>query len=249
MAEHQQYHHDQSQATSPAPNITPVPSTTPIKFGNNKTDSALFSSTLDSTLVNLDPVKAFMNNDPTPLQKHVMFFDRNKDGILTPFETFEGFRILGYGYFLSIFGTIAIHLAFSYITLDSWIPDPFFTIYIKNIHRTIHGSDTGIYDNDGSVKEWRLREIFQKFANSIEATSGTGRIGLSFADGWRLTESARDLYDPIGWISAKLEWFFLYVLVAKDGIVTKDDIQAVYDGSLFERIEEERKNQSHFHSC
>jgi peroxygenase len=239
------YQHGQFQPVSPAPNVTPVPSTTPVIIKSKDGEGVVTDPiAMEENRKRNNP---FLIDNPSTLQRHVMFFDRNKDGVLTPLETFEGFRVLGYGYFLSLLGTFVIHLVFSYMTLDTWIPDPFFTIYIKNIHRAIHGSDTGIYDHDGNVKEWRMGEILQKFASTVEATSGTGRVGLSFGDGWRLTETDRDIYDPIGWVAAKLEWFFLYVLIAKDGIVSKEDIKATYDGSLFERIERERRNQHYHH--
>jgi peroxygenase len=30
------------------------------------------------------------NHELTPLQKHVAFFDRNKDGVIYPSETYQG---------------------------------------------------------------------------------------------------------------------------------------------------------------
>lgn len=75
----------------------------------------------------------------------------NHDGLLTPFESFAGLRALGYGYFLSLLGTVLVHFSLSYWTLDSWIPDPFFTIHLKNIHRCTHGSDSHVYDHHGTT--------------------------------------------------------------------------------------------------
>lgn len=42
-------------------------------------------------------------------------------------------------------------------------------------------------------------------------------------------------------IAAYAEWKILYVLCkSKDGLLHKDTVRAVYDGSLFERMEKER---------
>ncbi|KAK6242362.1 hypothetical protein SCA6_007751 [Theobroma cacao] len=51
--------------------------------------------------------------DQNVLQKHVAFFDRNHDGLIYPWETFEGFRAIGAGYMLSIASAILINIALS----------------------------------------------------------------------------------------------------------------------------------------
>lgn len=35
-------------------------------------------------------VEGVAEEDMTPLQKHVAFFDRNNDGVIYPWETFQG---------------------------------------------------------------------------------------------------------------------------------------------------------------
>lgn len=55
-----------------------------------------------------------------------------------------------------------IHPTFSFFTLSSWIPDPFFRIRVKSIHRARHGSDTGVYDSQGRFVSAKFEEIFEK---------------------------------------------------------------------------------------
>jgi hypothetical protein len=69
-------------------------------------------------LLSLQGGHAVAKYDPanmTALQKHVSFFDRNKNGIITPPETFEGDYVVstrcfnhGYVHLLSIFETFYI---------------------------------------------------------------------------------------------------------------------------------------------
>lgn len=77
---------------------------------------------------------------------------RNGDGVITLMETYEGLRAIRFGVIVSVLGTIVIHSFMSYPTQDSWIPDPTFPIYIKNIHRCKHGSDSEVYNHRGRAK-------------------------------------------------------------------------------------------------
>nr|XP_009598391.1 probable peroxygenase 7 [Nicotiana tomentosiformis] len=49
----------------------------------------------------------------TPLEKHVMFFDINKDGVIYPWETYKGFRKIGSGVLLSTVASIFINIGLS----------------------------------------------------------------------------------------------------------------------------------------
>ncbi|KAM0917917.1 hypothetical protein ACQ4PT_009317 [Festuca glaucescens] len=49
------------------------------------------------------------NHELMPLQKHIAFFDRNKDGVIYPSKTYQGFRAIGCGVALSAFSAVFIH--------------------------------------------------------------------------------------------------------------------------------------------
>lgn len=84
------------------------------------------------------------SNDQSVIQQHVDYFDLNGDGIITMLETYRSFRRLRYNIMSSFAAMLVINLSFSYFTLDTWIPDPTFNIYVKNIHAGKHGSDSGM---------------------------------------------------------------------------------------------------------
>jgi peroxygenase len=58
-------------------------------------------------------------------------------------------RRIGFGRAISFGAIFVIHGTFSYVTSPSWLPSLFFPIYINRMHRTKHGSDSGVYDTEG----------------------------------------------------------------------------------------------------
>lgn len=177
----------------------------------------------------------YNNNGYTVLQQHIAFFDRNNDGVIYPWETFQGFHALGFNIIISLIGMLFIHSAQSYPTLDSWIPDPWFPVYIKNIHRAKHGSDSEVYDSEGRFVPSKFEEIFSKYAK-------TEKTRMTFWELMDMTAACRNVADPFGWIAAKGEWSVTYWLLKdEDDFLTKEAIRGMFDGSIFEQIEQRRK--------
>jgi hypothetical protein len=92
---------------------------------------------------------------------------------------------------------LIIHSNFSYPTLPSVIPDPLLRIYIQNIHRCKHGSDSGTYDTEGRCIPQKFEDIFSKYAKD--------KVGLTIWDLWDFHKGQRMLIDPIGWFGQIFE--------------------------------------------
>ena len=133
----------------------------------------------------------------TVLQQHCDFFDRDHDGVLWPKDTFIGFHRLGFGIILSWVAVLVIHGNFSYPTCSGWLPDPFFRVFLKNIHKDKHGSDTGTYDTEGRFIPQKFEDIFAKYAE--------GRDYLTIWDVSNVLKGQRCIADPIGWGGAFFE--------------------------------------------
>ncbi|KAI9091417.1 hypothetical protein K1719_028228 [Acacia pycnantha] len=172
------------------------------------------------------------SEEQTTLQKHVSFFDRNKDGIIYPSETFQGFRAIGVGVFMSFVGVALIHVN-SFKTRPGKFPSPLFPIEVKNIKLAKSRSDTGVYDKEGRFVASKFEEIFSKHAHAHPDA-------LTYDELKEMIKEIRAQKDYQGWILSKVQWNLLYkVGKNKDGLLEKDTVRAVYDGTLFELLEKQ----------
>ncbi|RVX12426.1 putative peroxygenase 4 [Vitis vinifera] len=209
-----------------------------------------------------------LGGDLSALQKHVAFFDQNKDGTVYPWETYRGFRAIGCGIFLSAGSAFLINLALSRKTRPIRIrfcrvrpshqssvithhkgkfPSLLLPIEIKNIHMAKHGSDSGVYDSEGRYTSCPepngliSRFVPSKFEEIFTKHAGANSNALTSDELLAMLKYNRVPKDYSGWLASWTEWKILYFLCKdKNGLLHKETIRAVYDGSLFERMQEDR---------
>lgn len=175
--------------------------------------------------------------DQNVLQKHVGFFDRNHDGIIYPWETFKGFRAIGCSYALSMVGGFIINVAFSGKTRPGKFPSLLFPIEVKNVLFAKHGSDTGAFDSQGRFVPSKFEEIFSKYAQ-------TDPNGLTLDELKKMLKTNREPKDYGAWFAETTEWRLLYSLCKdKNGLLPKEKVKGVYDGSIFEILEKENNSK------
>ncbi|KAG0343798.1 hypothetical protein BG004_004992 [Podila humilis] len=171
----------------------------------------------------------------TVLQQHCSFFDRDNDGVIWPIDTVVGFYELGFNILFSLLSTMIIHSSFSYPTSPTWLPDPFFRIWTRNIHKDKHGSDSGTYDPEGRFVPQHFEDIFAKYGTPDQD-------GLTYRDLMKALKGQRVVMDPFGWFGAFFEWSAAYLLLwPEDGVMRKEDIRRIYDGSIFPEIAAKNK--------
>ena len=168
------------------------------------------------------PAPAIPWDDMTALQKHLAFFDHNSDAKVSVRETFGGLRLLGLPSVLAMPAAVSINGAMATPTAGY----PTLTLHLRSIEAGIHGSDTGIYDDNGLF-------VPEKFEAWFKTWDQNGDGALDLKELAKRLYKEEDLYDFFGLIASGGEFGALYLVAAEDGKISKERMLGLYDGSLF----------------
>jgi hypothetical protein len=131
------------------------------------------------------------------LRRHCDFWDADQDGVIYPWDIFVGFRKLGFNIALCLWAAVTMAFCSSYSTQRSFLPHPFFAIYLDNVNRNRHGSTTGAYDLDAELDTRRFDAIFEKYAGGKDYLTWR-----TMYDVWAGQCCANDFF---GWFAGGLE--------------------------------------------
>jgi peroxygenase len=161
-------------------------------------------------------------DDMTALQRHVAFFDYDGDGYITVTEDYRGLRELGIWAGPAWAFALAINGALGTSTMGY----PSLTISVYGIADGMHGSDSGIYDEDGEF-------VLEAFEARFDEWDLDGSDGLSaFELAARAVDDA-ELGDVFGITASAAEFGLLFVIAAEDGEIPRDRMRGFYEGTLF----------------
>lgn len=169
------------------------------------------------------------------LQRHVDFFDGNRDGMITIKETRQGLRDLGIGRVQAFLSSLVINLGLASKTGHKT------EIEIANIHKAKHDSDTDIYNADGTFSAAKFQEMFDKFDKNKD--------GAMDATEFTTMRNAKK-ETKVGAFAASQEFGLLASFTADKKVVvdgkevnalSRKQLEEFYEGSLFFRLAAERK--------
>ena len=122
---------------------------------------------------------------------------------MTPYESFIGFRLVGWGIILAFGAALLTHIGFSYATLPEGriLPDPLLRIYFAGAHRARHGGDTGTFDCEGRFRPQQFADFFAKYGKQMD----DGQWGITFGQTLEGINAMKCIADPFGVIAGILE--------------------------------------------
>ncbi|KAG8997416.1 hypothetical protein FRB90_012511 [Tulasnella sp. 427] len=171
----------------------------------------------------------YPSKNPTDLQKHVAAFDRDGDGLITVADTCWALQKIGVSWIGAVIGCIVVHLFSSYVTQESWLPDPWFRIRIAGVHRIMHASSAGTFRQRGILDPVTFDSLFEMYGNPSEQTMTLQQV-------LTMWKNSRDMHDVFGTLANLGEWFGAWVaLKGKDGKIKKEDLRSLIIGDYFHK--------------
>lgn len=168
---------------------------------------------------------------PTALQKHTAFFDKDGDDLITRSETALSLCQLGFGLKLAKAAALVIHLAIGPETTGNFES---LDISVRNINRGKHGSDTGIFDDQGRFVPPVFERMFSEFDRNRSDSLSEAEIDAMIKINSQLRPGKK--------IASILE-FQLLMFIAADTTeevagqnfraLSKERLRQLYNGTLF----------------
>ncbi|KAI9256924.1 Caleosin related protein-domain-containing protein [Sporodiniella umbellata] len=164
------------------------------------------------------------------VQKHINFWDKRNKGYITPIDTINGFMTLGYSVIFSVaLGTLA-GIFLSLFSQPNWLPDPYCRSSVRNLVRSTQHT-SGVYDKDGVFVSENFEKLFNKYSKSGES--------LTLAEFFRMKSGQEELHGNIkAWTLSMFELCTAYFFIGHRGSLSKEDVRAAYDGTLFYRLKD-----------
>jgi|MDSW01.1.fsa_nt_gb hypothetical protein len=203
----------------------------------------MFTRTLGLTfVVALVSLTSMHASARTALQKHVAFFDRADDGMITWTDTYEGCRALGFSMSKSAALASAINAGLGTSTGGTT-----FTINVANIHKGKHDSDSDIYDENGNYVQKKFDALFERFDTdrdngisedefavlySRNYESATGSVISRFEFGLLMDIAGETRTKTSTWSACSSWWCPSYTSTSTYKVLTRSDLSGFYDGSL-----------------
>ncbi|GLC43370.1 hypothetical protein PLESTM_001463700 [Pleodorina starrii] len=182
----------------------------------------------------------------TSLQQHFAFFDINKDGVISLGECITGWRYLlrrlvpePLNSLAAIPVALAVQLPLCWLTSDSWLPDLRLNVHVKNAHKVVHGSNSKAWDRSGHFTPARFEAMLSKYDRD-------GKGGLTLGELISFLRGQANLGDVAGMMASAGEWVMTWALLRDStGVLRREDIRGMYDGTAFYRLAE-RNGYKHY---